>query len=72
VPGGRVFLAFASGPVKSGLRLYSLPAPGTGLAMCKAALAKKAKGKGKQAIEVAFRISLRTGIGFGQKLTLFF
>jgi len=52
------FLSFASGLVKSGLGLYFLPAPGTGLAICKAALAKKAKGKGKQAIPAPSRISL--------------
>ena len=71
MPGGRVFLAFASGPVKGGLGLYFLPVPGTGLAMCKAALAKKAMGKGKQAIAVVFRISLRIGIGDGHIFKIF-
>ncbi len=56
MPGGRVFLALTSGSAKSGLRLYSLPVPETGLAMCKAALAKKEMGKGKQVIAEVFRI----------------
>jgi hypothetical protein len=58
VPGGRVFLSYAGGSAKGGLLLYSLPAPGTGLAMCKAALTKKGMGKGIQAIAVLVRISV--------------
>jgi len=42
------------------LGLYFLPAPGTGLAICKAALLKKSARK-KQAIAVLFRISVRMG-----------
>ena len=67
MPGGRVFLAFASGSAKSGLGLYFLPVPGTGLAICKVALAKKVTGKGKQAIAVVFRVLIKTRIGYGQK-----
>ncbi|MEN8228711.1 MAG: hypothetical protein ABFS38_11215 [Bacteroidota bacterium] len=69
MPGGRVLLAFASGSAKSGLELYSLPVPETGLAMCKAALAKKVMEKGKQSISEVFKISLRTEIGDVPKFT---
>ncbi len=71
MPEGRVILGFASGSAKCGLGLYSLPVPETGLAMCKAALAKKAMEKGKQAMAVVFRILLRIGIGYGQKFIMF-